>query len=355
MYMEKSDSAEKSFVMAKEMANVYGDKALSDNLELEYVYLSIKSGDFYRADSILKSLGPVSTVLSTEEDVRNAVLACLYLNREEWDSCIYYSNLRVESGTPYGRMFGHNGLAQCYLHLKNPEKAIEHIEAYHHLLDSLRLTENRELMLRTESSYNYSLHERENIELQAEGDRLRRTIFALIALLSIFLSLGMIIYYRQRFRTYRMELEKLRMEKTMGVLEDENRKLGMESMELRSEMKKLAEARADRELSAQDATSRIKSLLEGSRVEKMTDSDWSSLEEALDVTLPGFCTRLRTLGLTEREYRVSLLARLDLGNKSISVLIGASAHGVGMARLRLSRRYGKGDRSADWDEFLRSL
>ena len=87
----------------------------------------------------------------------------------------------------------------------------------------------------------------------------------------------------------------------------------------------------------------------------MTDPDWSSLEEALDVTLPGFCTRLRALGLTEREYRVSLLARLDLGNKSISVLIGASAHGVGMARLRLSRRYGKGDRSADWDEFLRSL
>ncbi len=355
MYMEKSDSAEKSFVMAKEMANVYGDKALSDNLELEYVYLSIKSGDFYRADSILRSLGPISTVLSTEEDVRNAVLACLYLNREEWDSCIYYSNLRVESGTPYGRMFGHNGLAQCYLHLKNPEKAIEHIEAYHHLLDSLRLTENRELMLRTESSYNYSLHERENIELQAEGDRLRRTIFALIALLSIFLSLGLIIYYRQRSRTYRMELEKLRMEKTMDELEDENRKLGRESIELRSEMKKLVEARTDRELSAQEAILRIKSLLEGSRVDKMTDPDWSSLEEALDEVLPGFCTRLRALGLTEREYRVSLLARLDLGNKSISVLIGASAHGVGMARLRLSRKYGKGDRSADWDEFLRSF
>ena len=206
-----------------------------------------------------------------------------------------------------------------------------------------------------EAAYDYSLRERDNIELQVAGDRLRRTVFALMALVVGLLGFGLGIYYRQRSRAYSVELEKLRMEKAMGELEDENRKLGMESMELRSEMKKQAEARADRELSAQDATSRIKSLLEGSRVEKMTDSDWSSLEEALDVTLPGFCTRLRTLGLTEREYRVSLLARLDLGNKSISVLIGGSAHGVGMARLRLSRRYGKGDRSADWDEFLRSL
>lgn len=353
--LHKPDSAAACYRNAWQLAEAFGDPHRCDKLRLQLINFFYETGRYASADSILRHHFPTH-IYHNEKYTRNAILTSYYLEIEQWDSCMYYANLVLSGdGSPYSQMFGHGGMAKSYLGLNRPDLALPHMKIYHRMLDSLRREENQALSLRVEAAYDYSLRERDNIELQVAGDRLRRTVFALMALVVGLLGFGWGIYYRQRSRANSVELEKLRMEKAMGVLEDENRKLGMESMELRSEMKKLAEARADRELSAQDATSRIKSLLEGSRMEKMTDSDWSSLEEALDVTLPGFCTRLRTLGLTEREYRVSLLARLDLGNKSISVLIGASAHGVGMARLRLSRRYGKGDRSADWDEFLRSL
>ena len=350
----KPDSAAVCYRNAWHFAEAFGDPHLCDRLRLQLINFFYETGRYASADSILRHHFPTH-IYHKEKYTRNSILAGYYLNTKQWDSCLHYANLEISGVNPYEKMFGLICYSEYYLAHGQPREALKHIYTYHNMIDSLRRLENQALSLRVEAAYDYSLRERDNIELQAAGDRLRRTVFALIALVVGLLGFGLGLYYRQRSRAYSIELEKLRMEKAMGKLEDENRKLGRESIELRSEMKKLAEARADRELSAQEATSRIKSLLEGSRGEKMTDPDWSSLEEALDVTLPGFCTRLRALGLTEREYRVSLLARLDLGNKSISVLIGASAHGVGMARLRLSRRYGKGDRSADWDEFLRSL
>ncbi len=353
--LHEPDSAAVCYRNAWHFAEAFGDPHRCDKLRLQLINFFYETGRYASADSILRHHFPTH-IYHNEKYTRNAILTSYYLEIEQWDSCMYYANLVLSGdGSPYSQMFGHAGMAKSYLGLNRPDLALPHMKIYHRMLDSLRREENQALSLRVEASYDYSLRERDNIELQAAAERLRRTIFALIALAVGLFGVGLGVYYRQRSRVYRMEFEKLRLEKIMDELEAENRKLGQESSELRSEMKSLMEACTDRGLSATDANTRIKTLLDPSRFEKMTAADWASLEEALDVVLPGFCSRLRALNLSEREYRVSILARLGLGNKSISVFIGGSSYGVGMVRIRLSRKHGKGDRSADWDEFLKTL
>lgn len=352
--LHEPDSAAVCYRNAWRVAEAFGDPHRCDKLRLQLINFFYETGRYASADSILRHHFP-TRIYHNEKYSKIAILASYYLDIEQWDSCMYYANLAIASDRPYSRMFGHADMAKSYLGLNRPELALPHMKIYHHMLDSLRREENQALSLRVEAAYDYSLRERDNIELQAAAERLHRTIFALIALAVGLFGVGLGIYYRQRSRVYRMELEKLRLEKIMEELEAENRKLGLESSDLRSEIKSLMEACTDRGLSATDANTRIKMLLDPSRFEKMTATDWSSLEEALDVILPGFCSQLHALGLSEREYRVSILARLGLGNKSISVFIGGSSYGVGMVRIRLSRKHGKGDRSADWDEFLKTL
>lgn len=352
--LHEPDSAAVCYRNAWRVAEAFGDPHRCDKLRLQLINFFYETGRYASADSILRHHFP-TRIYHNEKYSKIAILASYYLDIEQWDSCMYYANLAIASDRPYSRMFGHADMAKSYLGLNRPELALPHMKIYHHMLDSLRREENQALSLRVEAAYDYSLRERDNIELQAAAERLHRPIFALIALAVGLFGVGLGIYYRQRSRVYRMELEKLRLEKIMEELEAENRKLGLESSDLRSEIKSLMEACTDRGLSATDANTRIKMLLDPSRFEKMTATDWSSLEEALDVILPGFCSQLHALGLSEREYRVSILARLGLGNKSISVFIGGSSYGVGMARIRLSRKHGKGDRSADWDEFLKTL
>lgn len=352
--LHKPDSAAICYRNAWHCAEAFGDPHLCDKLRLQLVRFFRETGRYASADSILRYHFPTH-IYHNENYTRSSIFAGYYLDTKQWDSCLYYANLEIAGGNPYEKMFGLICYSEYYLAHGQPREALKHIYTYHNMIDSLRRLENQALSLRVEAAYDYSLRERDNIELQAAAERLHRTIFALIALAVGLFGVGMSVYYRQRSRVYRMEFEKLRLEKIMDELEAENRKLGQESSELRSEMKSLMEACTDCGLSATDANARIKKLLDPSRFEKMTAADWASLEEALDVVLPGFCSRLRALNLSEREYRVSLLARLGLGNKSISVFIGGSSYGVGMVRIRLSRKHGKGDRSADWDEFLKTL
>lgn len=350
----KPDSAAVCYHNAWRVAEAFGDPHRCDKLRLQLINFFYETGRYASADSILRHHFP-TRIYHNEKYSKIAILASYYLDIEQWDSCMYYANLAIASDRPYSRMFGHADMAKSYLGLNRPDLALPHMKIYHRMLDSLRREENQALSLRVEAAYDYSLRERDNIELQAAAERLHRTIFALIALAVGLSGAGLGIYYRQRSWVYRMGFEKLRLEKIMDELEAENRKLGLESSELRSEMKSLMEACTDHGLSATDANARIKTLLDPSRFEKMTAADWASLEEALEVVIPGFCSRLRALNLSEREYRVSILARLGLGNKSISVFIGGSSYGVGMVRIRLSRKHGKGERSADWDEFLKTL
>lgn len=352
--LHEPDSAAVCYRNAWHCAEAFGDPHLCDKLRLQLVRFFRETGRYANADSILRYHFPTH-IYHNENYTRSSIFAGYYLDTKQWDSCLYYANLEIAGGNPYEKMFGLICYSEYYLAHGQPREALKHIYTYHNMIDSLRRLENQALSLRVEAAYDYSLRERDNIELQAAAERLHRTIFALIALAVGLFGVGMSVYYRQRSRVYRMEFEKLRLEKIMDELEVENRKLGLESSELRSEMKTLMEACKDRGLSATDANMRIKTLLDPSRFEKMTAADWASLEEALDVVLPGFCSRLRALNLSEREYRVSILARLGLGNKSISVFIGGSSYGVGMVRIRLSRKHGKGDRSADWDEFLKTL
>jgi len=132
----------------------------------------MKCGRYAGADSILRQHFPTH-IYHNEKYTRNAILTSYYLEIEQWDSCMYYANLVLSGdGSPYSQMFGHADMAKSYLGLNRPDLALPHMKIYHRMLDSLRREENQALSLRVEAAYDYSLRERDNIELQAAADRL---------------------------------------------------------------------------------------------------------------------------------------------------------------------------------------
>lgn len=352
--LHEPDSAAVCYHNAWRVAEAFGDPHRCDKLRLQLINFFYETGRYASVDSILRHHFP-TRIYHNEKYSKIAILASYYLDIEQWDSCMYYANLAIASDRPYSRMFGHADMAKSYLGLNRPELALPHMKIYHHMLDSLRREENQALSLRVEAAYDYSLRERDNIALQAAAERLHRTIFALIALAVGLSGAGLGIYYRQRSRVYRMELDNLRLEKTMGYIEEDNQNLEKKCSELQSAIRELTRAKTECELSTSEAMSRIRALLNRPDSGQISEADWTSLEEAIDAVRPGFCMRLRVFGMKQREYRVSLLAALGLGNKNISVLVGASENSVAMTRLRLSRKHGKGDRSTDWDEFLKTV
>ena len=108
--LRNPDSASVCYDRAIHLANAYGDSSVIDNINLSRILFYQEFRRFDRADSILRHAFP-TRIPEYEEFRKNQILADYYLERQQWDSCIYYSDKAIEDGRPYGRMLGHDDLA----------------------------------------------------------------------------------------------------------------------------------------------------------------------------------------------------------------------------------------------------
>lgn len=86
-------------------------------------------------------------------------------------------------------------------------------------------------------------------------------------------------------------------------------------------------------------------------------SDWLFIEERLLASFPCFRTSLYTLfNLSETEYRICLLIKMEVSPSQIAHLLAIGNSSVSQSRLRMLQKSGMGEGTAkDWDSYVLSL
>lgn len=99
----------------------------------------------------------------------------------------------------------------------------------------------------------------------------------------------------------------------------------------------------------------VSSHINSSKVLK--SSDWTLIEERLLSTFPTFKDNLYSVyNLSETEYRVCLLTKLEASPSNIAKLLALSNSSVSQIRLRLQRKvFGNEGTAKDWDNYVLSL
>lgn len=89
--------------------------------------------------------------------------------------------------------------------------------------------------------------------------------------------------------------------------------------------------------------------------EKLSNEDWIELSDLIEQLIPSFPQMLKN-SLTEKEYHICLLIRLNISPSSISNLVGLSNSGVSLSRKRMLEKVcGKDGTAKDFDKFILSL
>ncbi len=89
----------------------------------------------------------------------------------------------------------------------------------------------------------------------------------------------------------------------------------------------------------------------------LRQADWQLLEMRLLETFPAFRTSLYALfNLSETEYRICMLIKMDLAPSQIAHLMAIGNSTVSQSRLRMSQKAGIGEGTAkDWDNLVLSI
>ena len=112
---------------------------------------------------------------------------------------------------------------------------------------------------------------------------------------------------------------------------------------------------ADTAIFASDIYQRLQECLDDGR--RPSSADWVKLTALVDSIYTGFTEKLYGLyRMTEHEYHVSLLVKIRMQPKDISLLTAHSKESVATTRSRLYQKvFNEKGSSKDWDDFVLSL
>lgn len=89
----------------------------------------------------------------------------------------------------------------------------------------------------------------------------------------------------------------------------------------------------------------------------LKDSDWKKIEAGLLKAYPAFKEKLLGLyALSDTEYRICMLIKMEVSPSNIADLMAISKSAVSQNRLRMQQKVFDGEGTAkDWDKFVLSL
>lgn len=104
------------------------------------------------------------------------IAAKLYDKMGRPDSCKYYCHRIMSVGDVYAREYASGKLAEYYSSISDYSKVIYYLKKNRQLSDSVRTLTSTEALTRIHALYNYSLRERENLELRSRDVQKNYTI-----------------------------------------------------------------------------------------------------------------------------------------------------------------------------------
>ena len=150
-------------------------------------------------------------------------------------------------------------------------------------------------------------------------------------------------------------LQKLGDENSLLRLELEEKKATLDYNNTVAKLENEKRQQAETVIFSSDIYHHIQDCLNGGR--SLTHHDWTALAEMVNSIYTGFTEKLFSLyRMSEQDYHVSLLIKVRIQPKEISLLTAHSKESVASTRSRLySKVFGKKGSSKDWDDFVLTL
>ena len=310
-------------------------------------------------------------------EVHYAIKGYYYLSINDYDSArlCFDKCLKTTSNYPNDFGYSYEGLTELYKKLHLPDSVAKYSELTRQMSDTIYARMSTEHLQQMQAMYNYNRY-RQNAE-EAEKDALRTKYISIIIIMAIMaaaiggaLAVRTYIMRKRRARVneikeYERSISELKKAKRELNILTENRQTRMESLikEKEKEIERLQKEKAEYEKN-KDIAARItpfadepvvRILRRHAEKEHVT---MSGEERKMLISLFDSYEKISRLKavLSESEYELCLLVKLDFAPSQISLLTGRSLQDIANIRKRMYNRItGKDGSSRDFDKFIKSL
>lgn len=297
----------------------------------KYYYLFEKSKTkaepyFLRAQKLAEDAGHLQHQTSIEKD-----LAILYKN---WG----------KSAQALEHFFAHQSLKDSLLNLETASRIAE--------LQTLYEAEKKDREIEQQKSEIRILHQ------EAEIDSLNRKLLFGGIILSLLLMAAIFFGYRQKIKRDQVIHEKEKAAYEQELLFNK-KELAAHTLHLVQKSDLLEELKGQLESTRKvtgDSKQDLTQMIHLIKSDKHVEQDWQNFKTYFDKVHDSFDEKLQGLseGLSQNEYRLAALMKMDLSTKEIATILNITSDSVHKGRYRLKKRLGMGA-DENLREFILSL
>lgn len=385
--LSKSDSSRLYYNKAYDLATIYGNNEIQIDIISQMASHFLIAKDYNKMNECLKR--SLYSSENTDKTIDYNLAAIMFMRTGMYDSAYYYCNKVLGKGKITTKQTAAYNLIKIYSQRKDYENIQKMLKLYTLYTDSVNKITAIESMARMNSMYNYQLREKENLRLKEENktNLIKIFIAVIISIIAIFILIIYGIKTKHKHQQYRNQinnLKRLRHEeylrseeyiqknlKEIERLETELSNTSDENYMLKEQLKEkvdelvLANNRAHTEIEIkQKQRNKLMVSTANDIINKriaqqkpLNKKDWQEINECINEILPDFKTNLYgSCSVSEQEYHMCILIRMDIGNKEMSELLCRSTSAISLARKRLyAKIFDKEGTAKQFDEYVKTL
>lgn len=385
--LSKSDSSRLYYNKAYDLATIYGNNEIQIDIISQMASHFLIAKDYNKMNECLKR--SLYSSENTDKTIDYNLAAIMFMRTGMYDSAYYYCNKVLGKGKITTKQTAAYNLIKIYSQRKDYENIQKMLKLYTLYTDSVNKITAIESMARMNSMYNYQLREKENLRLKEENktNLIKIFIAVIISIIAIFILIIYGIKTKHKHQQYRNQINNLkrlrheeylrseeyiqknlkeieRLEAELSNTSDENYMLKEKLKEKVDELV-LANNRAHTEIEIkQKQRNKLMASTANDIINKriaqqkpLNKKDWQEINECINEILPDFKTNLYgSCSVSEQEYHMCILIKMDIGNKEMSELLCRSTSAISLARKRLySKIFDKEGTAKQFDEYVKTL
>lgn len=385
--LSKSDSSRLYYNKAYDLATIYGNHEIQIDIISQMASHFLIAKDYNKMNECLKR--SLYSSENTDKTIDYNLAAIMFMRTGMYDSAYYYCNKVLGKGKITTKQTAAYNLIKIYSQRKDYENIQKMLKLYTLYTDSVNKITAIESMARMNSMYNYQLREKENLRLKEENKSniIKIFIAVIISIIAIFILIIYGIKTKHKHQQYRNQINNLkrlrheeylrseeyiqknlkeieRLEAELSNTSDENYMLKEKLKEKVDELV-LANNRAHTEIEIkQKQRNKLMASTANDIINKriaqqkpLNQKDWQEINECINEILPDFKTNLYgSCSVSEQEYHMCILIKMDIGNKEMSELLCRSTSAISLARKRLyAKIFDKEGTAKQFDEYVKTL
>ena len=300
-------------------------------------------GDYSKALEMLHK--SFSHLQEKDQSGRFSTAAKIFLNINELDSAKFYLEKSISKGTVYAKQSAYRGLMNIAYKNKNDKELYKIASLYNKYTDSLLIVKNMEQTSLIKARYDYNIRQK-----QIEQFKEEKSIFASLLFVSINLILIIIlwIFIRSIIEKYKIQDIENECNRSLIVSKDSE---NVQYKQANTEKHEVVESKTK----ISDKLDHFRK--NGELTSAITPEEWKELDVIVNTQYEGFAEQLfNKYKLSDLEYHVCLLLKLDFSPTEIASLIFLTKQSIANMRRRLYfKLFNKEGSPSEFDNFIRCL